>query len=83
MEEGELLARQAVALIDQTEFPVDRADMRMDLAEVLRLAGRPDEAAQALMEALRLHEQKGNLVSAERTRALLADLAVDPRLRSR
>jgi hypothetical protein len=74
MEEGERLAREAEALTDQTDFPVDRADARMYLAEVLLLAGRHDEAAEVLQDALRLHEHKGNLVSAERTRALLAEL---------
>jgi class 3 adenylate cyclase/tetratricopeptide (TPR) repeat protein len=74
IEEGERLAREAVALIDQTEFLVERADARMDLAEVLLVAGRSDEAAHVLHEALRLHEQKGNLFSAERTRALLTEL---------
>jgi len=64
----------AVALIDGTDFLLDRADARMDLAEVLRLAGRSDEAAQPMEEALRLYEEKGNLVSAERACALLAEL---------
>jgi tetratricopeptide (TPR) repeat protein len=73
-DEGERLARKAVVLIDRTEFAIDRADARMDLAEVLRLAGRPDEAAEVLQDALRLHEQKENLVSAERARALLDEL---------
>jgi tetratricopeptide (TPR) repeat protein len=73
-DEGERLAREAVALIDRTDFPIDRADARMDLADVLLLAGRPDEAAQVLEEALQLHKQKGNLVSAERTRVQLAEL---------
>jgi tetratricopeptide (TPR) repeat protein len=74
VEEGEALAREAVALVDQTDFPIDRADARMDLAEVLVLAGRSDEAAEVLQDGLRLHEEKGNLVSAERTRALLNEL---------
>jgi tetratricopeptide (TPR) repeat protein len=74
IEEGEQLAHEAVALIDQTEYLVDRAQARMALAEVLLAAGRSDQAAHALQEALRLHEQKGNLVSAERTRTLLAEL---------
>jgi class 3 adenylate cyclase/tetratricopeptide (TPR) repeat protein len=73
-EEGERLGREAVALIDRTEFLIDRADTRMDLAEVLQLSGRLDEAADLLAEAEQLHEQKGNDVSAVRTRALLADL---------
>jgi len=55
-----------VALIDQTDFLIDRAEARMDLAEVLSLAGRQDEAARVLVEARQLHEQKGNVVSAER-----------------
>jgi len=73
-DEGERLARAAVALIDRTEFLIDRADARMDLAEVLLVAGRSHEAAQVLEKALHLHEDKGNLVSAERARALLTEL---------
>lgn len=42
-----------------------------DLAEVLALAGKP-AAAEALEQALDRFERKGNLVSAERTRARLA-----------
>ena len=72
--EGERLAREAVSLIDGTDFLIDRADARMDLAEVLLVEGRSGEAAELLEEALHLHEQKGNLVSAERARALLAEL---------
>jgi tetratricopeptide (TPR) repeat protein len=75
VQEGEQLAWEAVALIDQTEFLIDRAGARMDLAEVLLVAGHSDEAAPVLSEALRLHEEKGNLVSAEKTRALLAELS--------
>ena len=73
-EEGEPLAREGVALIDRTDFLIDRADARMDLAEVLRLGGRSGEAASLLEDARRLHEQKGNIVSAGRAAALLAEL---------
>jgi class 3 adenylate cyclase/tetratricopeptide (TPR) repeat protein len=72
--EGERLAREAVALIDRTEYLVDRAEARMGLAEVLLAASRPKEASEVLQDALRMHEQKGNVVSAERARALLAEL---------
>jgi hypothetical protein len=41
---------------------------------VLRLAGRADEAATALEEAMRLYERKGVLPQIERTRALLSEL---------
>jgi hypothetical protein len=44
-----------------------------DLAEVLTLAGRLDDACAALIRALALYERKGNLVMAERTRARLAE----------
>jgi class 3 adenylate cyclase/tetratricopeptide (TPR) repeat protein len=73
-EEAERLAREAVTLVEQTDFPIDRAEARMSLAEVLRLGGRFEEAADLVDEALRLYEQKGNLVSAERARALLTEL---------
>jgi hypothetical protein len=43
------------------------------LAEVLRLARRPYEAAAALEEALRLHERKGNIVAARKVRGLLEE----------
>jgi hypothetical protein len=41
---------------------------------VLALAGRPSEAVPALEEAVRLFEHKGNVVSAAKARALLAEL---------
>jgi hypothetical protein len=43
------------------------------LAEALRTVGRLDEAAATLDEALRRYEEKGNLVSAGRVRATLAE----------
>jgi tetratricopeptide (TPR) repeat protein len=69
----ERLAREAVALAEESDFLVLRADTLVDLAEVLRQAERPADAAAAVQEALRLYEHKGNLVSAERARALLAE----------
>jgi hypothetical protein len=47
----------------------------MGLVEVLRLAGRPDEARDVLEEALARYEQKGNEVMASRARALLDELS--------
>ena len=52
-----------------------RGDAWFDLAEVLRMAGREDEAAAALGEALKCWEAKGNLASARKARAALEDLA--------
>ena len=41
---------------------------------MLLLAGEPDEAAAALEQALARYERKGNLVSAQRAQARLAEL---------
>ena len=48
----------------------------VDLADTLALAGRDEEAAKYIADALRLYEQKGNDVSAGRTRARLAGAPV-------
>jgi hypothetical protein len=45
-----------------------------DLAEVLSLAGRSEEAAEALEQALERYERKGNLVMAQRAQMRLAEL---------
>jgi tetratricopeptide (TPR) repeat protein len=72
LDAGERLVREAVALIEDTEWPDSRAGVRLDLAEVLQLAGRDDEASAYLQEALRFFEEKGNLVAAARTSERLA-----------
>ncbi|HXV32852.1 MAG TPA: BTAD domain-containing putative transcriptional regulator [Gaiellaceae bacterium] len=69
--EAEALAREAVTLTEGTQFPDWRADTLLDLADVLRAAGREEEANAAARDALRLYEAKGNLASAERVRAVL------------
>jgi tetratricopeptide (TPR) repeat protein len=69
-DEAERLARESVAVIAPTDFLSERGDAYSTLAEVLRIAGRPSEAAAALEEALPLYARKGDLVSAARTRAL-------------
>jgi tetratricopeptide (TPR) repeat protein len=73
-EEGETLAREAVALAEQTDFLVVHGDALVDLAEVLRLAGRATEAAPALRDAIRLYDRKGNVVSSRRAATLLAEV---------
>ena len=69
VDEGETLAREAVALLAGTDFLIDRADVMADLADVLLVAGRADEAADALDQALSLYEQKGDIVTSVRIRA--------------
>jgi len=66
------LAAEAVALSRETDFVNVQADALADLAETMRLLGRPDAELVALGEALRLYEAKGNVVSAAFLRPLLA-----------
>jgi class 3 adenylate cyclase/tetratricopeptide (TPR) repeat protein len=74
LSDAEQLAREAVALAEDTDNIDLRGDALMALAEVLRLAERPDEAVPVIEEALRLYEQKGNLVSTGNARSLLDQL---------
>ena len=75
LEEAETLAREAVGFADGTQFLGYHADALIVLAEVLRLAGRPAEAARTLEEAARLFHLKGNVFSAAKTHAMLKELA--------
>ena len=74
-EEAEALAREGVAYFAHTDYSTDRTWVLMDLAEVLRLAGRSDEAIATLREALALFEQREDAVSAAHTRELIDRLA--------
>ena len=65
------LAEEAVALASETDYLNLQGDILMDLAEVLSLGGRLDEAASHSREALEIYERKGNVVSAGRVRAML------------
>jgi class 3 adenylate cyclase/tetratricopeptide (TPR) repeat protein len=71
-EEAERHAREAVRLAADTDALDLHGNALVDLADTLALAGRNEEAAACVAEALRLYEQKGNDVSAERARARLA-----------
>jgi predicted ATPase/class 3 adenylate cyclase len=67
------LAREAVDVASRTDALNMRADSLVRLSEVLRLAGRANEAESAARDALELYERKGNIVSAQRATALLAE----------
>jgi hypothetical protein len=75
-EKAELAAAQAVQLAARTDALSFQADSLMNLAEVLRLADEREGARRAGEEALELYRQKGNLVSANRARETLAELAI-------
>ena len=68
-------AERAVAMATDSADIDLLGDAQAELGEVLRRAGRPDEAGPPLREALALFERKENVVSAERVRARLAELA--------
>ena len=72
--EAERLAREAVAVGSEAEMPNSLGDAHSDLAEVLELAGRCEEAAAEVAKALALYERKGNVVMSERARARMAGL---------
>jgi class 3 adenylate cyclase/tetratricopeptide (TPR) repeat protein len=72
--EAQRIAREAVAIGDETEMLDAQADAYADLGEVLFLAGNREEAAAALEQAVDRYERKGNLVSAQRARTRLAEV---------
>jgi class 3 adenylate cyclase/tetratricopeptide (TPR) repeat protein len=72
---AERLAREAVAIGEGTDCLNWQGDAYADLAEVLQLSSKADEASAALEQALERYERKGNLVMARRTRDRLAAAA--------
>jgi tetratricopeptide (TPR) repeat protein len=73
---AERLAREALAITEQTDGLNFQGAALGDLAQVLHAAGRDDEAATALAGALDRYERKRNLAMARRVREQLAALQV-------
>ena len=71
---AESLVREAVAIGEETDQVNGQGDAYSDLAEVLLLGGKRDEAVVALEHALDRYERKGNLVSTQRAQTRLAEL---------
>ncbi|MFN8231968.1 MAG: hypothetical protein U0V56_00290 [Actinomycetota bacterium] len=69
------MQRDAIEAIDASDFTNDRADARMDLSEVLELAGRRAEAIVAAADALALFEEKGNTFQAASARERIDHLS--------
>jgi predicted ATPase/class 3 adenylate cyclase len=76
VDQGLRLVTEAIDMASASDFLDDQGIMFTDLAEVHELAGRPDEAAAALEEALRMFEAKADTVAIDRTRDHLARLRV-------
>ncbi|MEW5990353.1 MAG: adenylate/guanylate cyclase domain-containing protein [Chloroflexota bacterium] len=66
------MAHEAVAIAGGTLDLDQHADTLVDLAEVHRIGGDDEAAGPPLREALERYESKGDRVSAERVRGLLA-----------
>ena len=64
LDEAERVGQEAVSIASDAEYLQLRASAFADLAEVLQLAGKPEESTAATQEAIRLYEQKGNIVAA-------------------
>jgi hypothetical protein len=72
--DAEMLAREAVAIIERTDGLNWQGDALCDLAEVLIDAGSSDEATGVLAQALNRYERKRNLAMVKRVRERLAGL---------
>ncbi|MDQ3932606.1 MAG: AAA family ATPase [Actinomycetota bacterium] len=73
-DEAESLAREAVVLSESTQFPLLRIHALFCLAEVLRLTSREREAEPPLEEAVRLAQEKGDVVNVRKGERLRAEL---------
>ena len=71
---AEQLAREAVSLVEPIDLLLLKAKVFDTFGEVLAGAGKIEEAASVCERAIALHEQKGNVVSAARSRAALDEL---------
>jgi class 3 adenylate cyclase len=76
------LARAAAALAETTDFLHLRWHEMMSRAETFRLAGRRADADAAAHAAVRVAEEKGNLVGARLAREMLQHLRTLPAARS-
>jgi len=71
---AQTLAREAVTMVEKTDRLSWQGDALCDLAEVLAAAGRTDEAAVALEQALERYERKKNLAMVAQVRPRLEEL---------
>jgi tetratricopeptide (TPR) repeat protein len=73
-DEAIALARESVEMFADAQDPREQGDVYMELAEVLRAAGRPDEAAEAARRGLGYYERKESVPATKAARAFLASL---------
>jgi tetratricopeptide (TPR) repeat protein len=73
-ERAEALARRTLQEHKGSDEIEERAVMLMDLAEILVLAERREDAVPVVEEATRLYDQKGHLIGARKTRGFMDQL---------
>jgi class 3 adenylate cyclase/tetratricopeptide (TPR) repeat protein len=73
--EAEDVARQAMALVADTDMPNSRAEAAMALAGVLMAGGKGEDAAPFVEDAIAAYEEKGNVIGVKRARELLTAVA--------
>jgi tetratricopeptide (TPR) repeat protein len=73
--EAESLARSAVELSKQSDAPQMQADTLSELATVLLLAGRAEEAREAIDTAIAIYRAKGDIISTARASAWASSLS--------
>jgi ATP/maltotriose-dependent transcriptional regulator MalT len=71
---AEELARTALQFVRRTEAHRLQADALTELASVLRIAGKADQASHVIREAIALYSSKGDVVSAARWRSWTGEL---------
>jgi len=76
-EEAEALAREAVAIMEPTDYLAFRGSALVHLARVLRAAGKHAEAVEVAGKAIELYEEKGATFFVEHTRKLMAEWSGD------
>ncbi len=72
--EAERLANEAISLIAPTEYLDAHAETLLDAGQAFVRVGNREAAHDAITEAARLFERKGNVVMTDRARAHLAEL---------
>jgi tetratricopeptide (TPR) repeat protein len=73
---AEALAREAVEIMERTDYLVQHGEVLVHLAHVLHAAGKAEEAATAAREGLQLFERKGATFYAEQTQRLIDEWSV-------
>jgi hypothetical protein len=77
-QEAEALAREAVAIMEATDYLAFRGGALVHLARVLQAAGKGADAVEAARRAIDLYEAKGATFFADSTRKLIADWSAQP-----